>query len=193
MANWINKIDALDKQLMIAWNGQGTEALDGIMIFVSSEFGWLPWYIFLTASLAYHYGWKGMTLGLLGCALSVTLTDQISVHLFKEVFERLRPCHQQGLQDMIRIVDGCGGQYGFVSSHACNTAGVATLLWKLLPGAPITRIALVFWAAIVAYSRVYLGVHFPGDVIAGSLLGIILGHIPAIALLRFRLFKNALK
>lgn len=185
----ISTLDAIDKELMIFLNQLGSEGLDPLMIFISSELGWLPWYLFLAGSLWYFFGWKGMLLGLLGCALSVTLTDQISVNAFKEVFMRLRPCHQEELIPFLRVPDGCGGQFGFVSSHAANTAGVATFLFRLLPDAQWTRIALVFWAAIVAYSRVYLGVHFPGDVVGGAMLGVLLGYLVSMLFLRWSIFN----
>jgi undecaprenyl-diphosphatase len=112
---------------------------------------------------------------LLFIALVVTLADQISVHAFKEVFQRLRPCHNPELQDIVHLVNNkCGGQYGFVSSHAANTFAVAFFLKKLFAQKQFS-IFIIFWAAIVSYSRIYLGVHFPLDVIGGAVLGTLIG------------------
>lgn len=187
----MNTLDTIDKALMLWLNSKGAPWLDPFMVFVSSQWGWLPWYLFLVGSLWYFYGWKTALIGLLGCAASVTLTDQISVYAFKEVFQRLRPCHQEDLVQWLRVVDGCGGQYGFVSSHAANTAGVAAFLYRLLPKAPFTQKLLIFWAALVAYSRVYLGVHFPGDILVGALMGVGIGTALAIPFLRLPVFEKA--
>lgn len=111
--------------------------------------------------------------------LLVILTDQISVIFFKDVFLRLRPCHEPSLEGLVRIVrDHCGGSYGFVSSHATNTFGVAVFGGSLLKvkykwAFPL----LLLWAATVSYSRIYLGVHYPGDVIGGAVLGALLGWL----------------
>jgi undecaprenyl-diphosphatase len=101
------------------------------------------------------------------------ITDLASVHLFKNVFLRLRPCHEPALSGLVHLVNNrCGGSYGFVSSHAANTFGLAImvlLLFKKLN--PWIGYGMVIWAAMVSYSRIYLGVHYPGDILGGALLG----------------------
>tara|TARA_R110001592_G_scaffold246255_1_gene507945 strand:- start:4748 stop:5164 length:417 start_codon:yes stop_codon:yes gene_type:complete len=109
----------------------------------------------------------------------IFLSDKISVYFFKEVFMRLRPCHNPEIANLVHIVnDHCGGQFGFVSSHATNTFALAVFVGLLLKKQiswllPI----LVFWAAVVSYSRVYLGVHYPGDIVGGALLGAIIAKL----------------
>ena len=103
--------------------------------------------------------------------LVITLADQTSVHLFKNVFQRLRPCHEPALENLVHLVNNkCGGQYGFISSHAANTFGLAllTLLW--IKKRWFTAL-MITWALLVAYSRVYLGVHYPLDVMVGGIWG----------------------
>lgn len=104
------------------------------------------------------------------------LSDQGSVYFFKEVFERLRPCHQPALIEQINLVSGrCGGQFGFISSHASNVFGLAAFLVGIFKGRSVTKVILILWAVSVSISRVYLGVHFPFDVIFGACYGIIIG------------------
>ncbi len=105
--------------------------------------------------------------------LAVTVSDLTAVHLFKNVFLRLRPCHEPSIAGMVHLVnDHCGGKYGFISSHASNSFALATFL-SLLLGKKIRLFTLLImlWAILLSYSRVYLGVHYPGDVIVGAIWG----------------------
>jgi undecaprenyl-diphosphatase len=105
------------------------------------------------------------------------LSDQISSHLIKSIVQRPRPCHEISLAGMVRSVNGeCGGEYGFVSSHSANCFAIATFLIMIIGKTYryFTPLILI-WAASVSFSRIYLGVHYPGDVLCGTLLGIIVG------------------
>jgi undecaprenyl-diphosphatase len=115
---------------------------------------------------------------LLFIALLITLSDQGSVQLFKNVFHRPRPCHATDLQLVVHTVEKCGGPYGFISSHAANSFALAWFISFLLKGY-VKRISLIMfgWASLIIYSRVYLGVHYPGDVIAGALYGMLVGWL----------------
>lgn len=103
----------------------------------------------------------------------VIATDQVS-GLIKDSVQRLRPCHNESIKSMIHMVHGCGGKYGFVSSHAANSFGVA-MFFTLFFKHKYAGLLLMLWALVVSYSRIYLGVHYPGDVTGGALLGLILG------------------
>ena len=108
-------------------------------------------------------------------AFAITFADQLSVHAFKETFMRLRPCHEPSLEGMVHLVTGrCGGMYGFISSHAVNSFTVAAISFLLLKRGWYT-ISIVVWASLVGYSRVYLGVHYPGDVVTGAIVGLLIG------------------
>ncbi len=187
-------MDALiqfDQNLFLIINGLHSPFFDFLMYWFSDKYIWVPLYAFLLF-LMFRENRNHFWLVLLMVALLVTLTDQISVKLFKDVFMRLRPCHEPALDGMVRTLYGqCGGKYGFVSSHATNTFGVAvftglvlTIRYKWIIPVMLT------WAAMVCYSRIYLGVHYPGDVAAGALTGAMTGYL---VFLLFRMLKTRLR
>jgi len=166
----------LDTHLFLAINGMHTDTWDNIMWWISGKYTWWPFYLLVLGYLGYTGRWQLLPM-ILFIALGITLTDQTSVHLFKNVFHRLRPCHEPLLEGMVHIVNNkCGGQYGFISSHASNAFGVALLVIGWTRKHWITAVMLT-WAMLIAYSRVYLGVHYPGDVIAGGVWGAVCGWI----------------
>ncbi|MBR6092127.1 MAG: phosphatase PAP2 family protein [Bacteroidales bacterium] len=165
-----------DHQLFLFLNGLHVGWLDPVMTFISSELGWIPFYAVLVFLVFYKYKWKGLWV-LLGVAVAITLSDQIASHLFKPMVMRLRPCHDPLTKDLVYLPDGhCGGLYGFMSSHASNTFALASLIYMTMKK-HYSKIGWVMfpWAALVSYSRIYMGAHFPGDVICGAALGILLG------------------
>jgi len=165
----------IDFQLFIFFNGINSPFWDKIMWWISGSKSWIPMYAIIVAYIIYKFRWKAI-ITLIFIAITVTLADQISVHGFKEVFQRFRPCHTPELQDIVHIVrNKCGGQYGFVSSHAANTFAVAFFLSKLFKNRNFS-IFIFIWATIVSYSRIYLGVHFPFDVLGGAILGGLIGY-----------------
>ena len=106
----------------------------------------------------------------------IVFSDQLSVHAFKQVFLRYRPCHNLLIQSQVHLNDGCGGMYGFVSSHAANTFALAMFLGLLFKDKiKYFGLAIFFWAAFVSYSRIYNGVHYPADIACGAILGMGIG------------------
>ena len=180
MAETLNQ---LDTALFLWLNGRYTPWLDPIMIWVTERNHWFPFYALLIGWLVYRYRKQALAL-LLTIAAAVGLADQVASSIFKPIFHRLRPCHELALQKLIHPVLECGGQYGFVSSHASTTFGLATALWLLL-GNEYPWLRLVFlWAAVVSYSRIYVAAHYPLDVLAGTGVGV-LSAMGCVALLRW--------
>ncbi|HIE16051.1 MAG TPA: phosphatase PAP2 family protein [Bacteroidales bacterium] len=139
---------------------------------VSNKYVWIPLYLFFVFLIIRKYKTQSWII-LLATILLLAFSDLTSVHLFKNVFMRYRPSHNLELQGLVHLIDGYkGGLYGFVSSHAANSFGFATfmaLLFKNRWGG----ILLLLWAVLVSYSRIYIGVHYPADIVGGALLGIL--------------------
>lgn len=163
----IETLLALDEKYFLQLNHAGIAFFDPIMLFITHKFSWIPFYAFLVYLIFKQKGKEGFWI-LLSIIALITLADQGSVQLFKNVFERLRPCHAL---DTVRLVgDRCGGQFGFISSHASNTFALAVFLGNILQKKTLF-FGLFIWAALVAYSRIYVGVHYPLDILGGMLWG----------------------
>jgi len=167
-----------DIDIFLILNGFHNDIFDFIMWWISNTIIWIPLYILIIYLIVKKHKQKGIIFIVLA-GLLILLSDQGSLHLFKNVFHRLRPCHNPELEGLVHIVWGkCGGSYGFVSSHAANMFAVATYVFLILrKHYRYFTIGLLFWAALVSYSRIYLGVHYPADVFFGALLGVVCGTI----------------
>ena len=175
------KIEQLDQDLLLLINSLNTPFLDEVMWQISHQIIWIPLFIFF-----FYYGYKYLhikpfVIFLLGIGLCFGLADRISVELFKEVFLRYRPTHNLDIKEQIHAYlksNGehyYGGQYGFVSSHAANLFALATYLFMTFKNTSKWWPLLFAWAALIGYSRIYLGVHYPLDVIGGAILGSLIG------------------
>jgi len=172
----IEKFIEWDKELLLYLNSMHNHFFDFIMYWISYKFIWIPFYLFLIYLIIKKY--KIRTIDVLICvAVLITISDTISVQCFKDVFHRLRPCQDPTLKSLIHLVYGeCGGLYGFVSSHAANTFALAFFLIQIIgKDYKYLTIGMIIWAAVVSYTRIYLGVHYPFDVLCGAILGALIG------------------
>lgn len=177
-------IEHLDQRLFLFLNSHNSPFFDKVMVTLSGIAVWVPLYIIILVWLGIIYK-KRFWLILLFIAVAVLFADQGSVQLFKNVFHRLRPCHEPELEGLVRLVGGkCGGLYGFVSSHAANSFNVALLSLQLIRKRWYTY-SIIAWASAIGYSRIYLGVHYPGDVLCGAIYGSLVGWGI------YRLYKSA--
>jgi undecaprenyl-diphosphatase len=169
----LSRIIEIDNALFFRINNTHNAFWDKIMWHVSGKFEWLPLYLLLLIIIIVYYKKKSIWI-FLAITVLIVLSDSLSTQLIKNTIERLRPSHNPDIECLVHIVNNYrGGNFGFVSSHAANTFAIAVFLTVLFKNFYLSA-GLFFWAIIVSYSRIYLGVHYPGDVIAGAFLGCIL-------------------
>lgn len=162
----------LDTAVFLFLNGLHLDFLDPVMKTISGKFIWVPFYLFLTYCLMQRVGWRRGLVCLVFIGLTITATDQIGGSLIRPLVERMRPSNPDNpISALVHIVDGYrGGRYGFPSCHAGNTFALATFLSLLFQRRAVT-VGMFTWAVVVSYSRIYLGVHYTGDILVGAMLG----------------------
>lgn len=197
----LDQVIELDRGISLAINNWNSVWADGVMSFFSNMYVWIPLYVLMVVWILGLYKRKGLWI-LLGVIVLIAVADWTSVHWFKNVFCRLRPCHEPLLEGLLNLPVGCGGRYGFISSHAVNHFALAAYLtpWfvskrksNITVGIPADHNktsfeslchkglgffsygGLYIWAVIIGYSRVYVAAHYVGDVICGTIWGILLG------------------
>ncbi|PRP66967.1 phosphatase PAP2 family protein [Nonlabens agnitus] len=173
----MNDLKELDWEATVALNDWGNDTVDLFFNIVTHKLYSIPFYLVLLFFFYKKLGWKNTLISVVTIAILIAASDQIA-NLFKDGFERLRPFREPALEGVISKVGRSGGTFGFYSAHSSSAIGLATfvglLLWK---SQRVLCIITVIWAILVAYSRVYLGLHYLGDILMGAVMGILLGII----------------
>ncbi|MEB2779661.1 phosphatase PAP2 family protein [Algoriphagus sp. C2-6-M1] len=190
----IEQIKAWDEELFLRLNTFHTDWLDVVFFQFTQTVTWFPFYAILIYFI-FRVDRKNSWWVLGGVALAILIADQVTSGLMKPFFERLRPCHDPRWDEVIYNYERCGGLYGFASSHAANTFSFAVFINLKMKGKLRFLPWLYLWAAVISYTRIYLGVHYPLDVLAGALVGALAGFLSwfVIVVVRREILKLILK
>ncbi|MCR5573516.1 MAG: phosphatase PAP2 family protein [Bacteroidaceae bacterium] len=167
-------INDVDTDLLLWLNSAHNAFFDVFMMLFTGKWIWIPMYLSLAYLLLKNMTAKQAMMCIVAIALVIVVTDQMSSSLIRHAVGRLRPANLENpISDMVHIVDGYrGGRYGFPSSHAANSFGLVFFLYFLMRRSPLPAFMMV-WAIVNCYSRIYLGVHYPGDILCGALVGLL--------------------
>lgn len=173
-------LKSIDTDLFLFLNGMQSDFLDPIMYWLSHKLFWIPMYLLIVFLIIRRYKTRGVLM-LIFIGLVITLCDQTASNLLKDWVQRLRPSHEPDLKGLVELSKaGPGGRFGFASSHVANVFGLASFLGFVLDKQfKVLKYWLFVWAFLVAYSRVYNGVHYPGDVLVGGAIGFAYGYLMA--------------
>ena len=173
----LNTLLNIDRYMLLSLNGSDSLFWDGCMLVYTSMAVWMPLAAILLYVLIKNNNIKDFFLLIVLVAVVATLTDTISSGICKPFFERWRPTNDPMLMYAVDVVNETrGGRFGFTSSHAANSFGIATFVSLLIRNRALS-VSLVIWATMNAFTRIYLGVHYPGDILAGTMIGVVVGWV----------------
>ena len=183
----LEKVIELDKKALVYLNGLGSNSFDGFWLVITNQFTWLPLYLLVFYLIQEKIGWKNFGYYLLFTAFLILICDQ-TANLFKNHFQRLRPCNDEELKHIIRIVK-TSPAYSFFSGHAVNSMATTVFAFSILRRYYKYSFILFLFPLVFAFSRIYLGLHFPGDIVTGYFFGIVYGGIISMAFRKYILVK----
>lgn len=172
----LHTLEFIDSQLLLLVNSCHTEWADHFMMMFSGRFIWIPMYLTLAFIIFRNFPLRKALIALVGVGIAIAMADQLCASVIRPVVGRLRPTNLDNpLSAFITIVDGYrGGSYGFPSCHAANSFALIAFVALLVPQRRLCVFLLV-WAVVNSYSRLYLGVHYPGDLLVGGIIGMLVG------------------
>lgn len=179
MQTILDQLIQFDKELFLFLNNLGNSTWDQFWVGVTNKETWIPFYILLLMlSMWKLKNWQKILAFILFMAALITIVDQSITVLFKPGFGRFRPCHDDELISQLRqVVNSCGGQYSFFSAHSANSFALAGFMTAIFKMKKIWVALFFIWAILVAYSRIYVGVHFPLDITVGAIWGLLIARM----------------
>ncbi|MGO4822677.1 MULTISPECIES: phosphatase PAP2 family protein [unclassified Flavobacterium] len=178
----LDKILSLDTDLFVYLNGLGSTTYDGLWLLITNQLNWTPLFLVLLFAIYKKLGARQTLFLLLGIALLIAFSDQ-GANLFKNGFQRLRPCNNPEIKDIIRVVQ-FRSSYSFFSGHAATSMATSVFIYNNIKRYYKYTYLLFLWPLVFAYSRIYLGLHYPVDILAGYTFGAIAGYVA------FKIFRN---
>ena len=171
----LEKLIHFDKELLVFLNGFGSPTFDGLWLIITNQLHWTPLFLLIFYLLQKKLGWKNFGFYILFTAVLILLCDQ-TANLFKEHFQRLRPCNDEEIKGIIRVVK-TSPSFSFFSGHAANSMATTVFVFMILKKHYKHTYLLFLFPLIFAYSRIYLGLHFPGDILTGYTFGATFGFV----------------
>ena len=172
----LETLDHIDRKIFLFFNEMHSPWSDQFWQIITNIPTWIPLYALLLFFIIKTFKKDSIYL-IAGLLLVVLVCDQFTSTFMKPYFARLRPCHDPELSMLVHVVKSCGGQFGFASGHACNSFGIAMFTWMTFRNLSPWTWLFFLWAFMVAFSRIMVGVHYPGDIFVGGLLGLFFGWI----------------
>ncbi len=173
MIDWL---DHIDRQIFLFFNSMHSASSDAVWVWITNIPSWIPLYILFLIAFVKVFK-KDSIYVIAGILLVILASDQFTSSFMKPIFGRFRPCHDPEFSHLVHVAGNCGGQFGFASGHSANSFGMAMFVWLAFRHYWKWTWLIFLWAFMVAFSRIMIGVHYPGDILVGGLVGVFFGWL----------------